>query len=88
MRRGRTSFCGGLAVAVALVPAVARGAGSEAPAPAQAGPLRMADAIKLALARNEIAKIADDQIIVADAAVEKARVAFLQVDRDDANSER
>jgi outer membrane protein TolC len=79
MRRGRTSFYRGLAVAVALAPAVARGAGGEALAPAQAGPLRMADAIKLALARNEIAKIADDQILVADAAVEKARVAFLPV---------
>ena len=39
----------------------------------------MADAIKLALARNEIAKIAEDQIVVAGAAVEKARVAFLPV---------
>ena len=42
-------------------------------------PLRIEDAVKLALAKNEAAQIADYQIDVADAAVEKARVAFLPV---------
>ena len=42
-------------------------------------PLRLEDAVQLALARNERAKIAEDQIVEADAALEKARVAFLPV---------
>ncbi len=40
-------------------------------------PLRIDEAVQLALARNEAAKIADAQVVVADAAVEKARAAFL-----------
>jgi outer membrane protein TolC len=42
-------------------------------------PLRIDDAVQLALARNESARIADDEVIVADAAVEKARTAFLPI---------
>ncbi len=42
-------------------------------------PLNIDDAVKLALARNETAQIADYQVDVADAAVEKARVGFLPV---------
>jgi outer membrane protein TolC len=42
-------------------------------------PLRIEDAVKLALAKNEAAQIAEYQVDVADAAVEKARVAFLPV---------
>ena len=42
-------------------------------------PLRIEDAVELALARNENSKIADEQVHVADAAVEKARTAFLPV---------
>ena len=40
-------------------------------------PLTLNEAVQLALSRNEQARIADEQILVADAAVEKARVAFL-----------
>lgn len=40
------------------------------------GPMDLASAVHLALARNERAKIADYQVDVADAAVERARTAF------------
>jgi outer membrane protein TolC len=40
-------------------------------------PLRLDEAVQLALAGNENAKIADALVLVADAAVEKARTAFL-----------
>lgn len=46
---------------------------------ASAEPLRLEDAIQLAMTRNERAAIADLDIVVADAAVAKARVAFLPV---------
>jgi len=46
---------------------------------AQADALRLDEAVRLALARNENAKIADDQVVVADAAVDKARTAFLPI---------
>jgi outer membrane protein TolC len=49
-----------------------------AQAPGGAG-LRIADAVELALTRNERARISDLNVVVADAAVEKARVAFLPV---------
>jgi outer membrane protein TolC len=42
-------------------------------------PLRLDEAVQLALARNEFAKIADEQINVAHAAVERARAGFLPV---------
>ncbi len=54
--------------------------GDARAADASAGrPLRLEDAVQLALARNERAKIADDEIVEARAGVEKARVAFLPV---------
>jgi outer membrane protein TolC len=58
---------------VAATAAIAR------PVRAADAPLRIDDAVKLALAKNEAAQIADYQVDVADAAVEKARVAFLPV---------
>jgi outer membrane protein TolC len=61
-------------IAVALV--TARAWGATPPAPADR-PLGLADAVQLALARNERAKIADGEVVEARAAVEKARVAFL-----------
>jgi outer membrane protein TolC len=48
-----------------------------APARAAQAPLRLDDAVQLALAHNERAKIADEQILVADAAVRRAHAAFL-----------
>jgi outer membrane protein TolC len=52
-----------------------------APAAARAAdhPLRLDEAVQLALARSEFAKIADEQINVAHAAVERARAGFLPV---------
>ena len=68
----RTSFAllggGAAALIAALSPRPARAAG---------GPLKIDDAVQLALARNEVAKIADEQLLVADAAVERARSGFL-----------
>jgi outer membrane protein TolC len=68
-----------LAFPVLLVPALALAADPPPPAPPAAHPLRLDEAVQLALSRNELAKIADDQIVEAAAAVEKARVAFLPV---------
>lgn len=47
-----------------------------APAGAQGGALRIEDAVSLALARNERARIADLDVTVAAAGVDKARTAF------------
>jgi outer membrane protein TolC len=75
----------GILVVVVLPVAVLPGpAHADAPAPpprptAADHPLRLDEAVQLALTRNERAKIADEQILAADAAVEKARVAFLPV---------
>jgi outer membrane protein TolC len=44
-----------------------------------AGPLRLEDAVQLALTRNERAKISDFQVVVAEAGVERARAGFLPV---------
>ena len=60
---------------LAAVLAMIRVAWSEPPPPA----LRLGDAIQLALTRNERARIAELDVVVADAGVEKARVAFLPV---------
>jgi outer membrane protein TolC len=49
--------------------------GDASPAPA----MRVEDAVQLALARNELARIYDLNVTVAEAAVEKARTAFLPV---------
>jgi outer membrane protein TolC len=70
VRLGSRPRLGVLAIG-ALALAVAR------PARAADRPLNLQDAVQLALTKNESAKIADEQIIVADAAVEKARTAFL-----------
>ena len=59
----------------AAVLAMMRIAWSEPPPPA----LRLGDAIQLALTRNERARIAELDVVVADAGVAKARVAFLPV---------
>ena len=61
-------------VLAALVAMVGVAAG-EPPAPA----LRLEQAIQLALTRNERAAIADLDVVIADAGVDKARVAFLPV---------
>jgi outer membrane protein TolC len=42
-------------------------------------PLRIEDAVQLALTRNERAKVSDLQVVVAEAAVERARAGFLPV---------
>jgi outer membrane protein TolC len=49
---------------------------ADAPAPA---PMRLEEAVQLALTRNERARISDLNVSVAEAAVEKARTAFLPV---------
>lgn len=59
----------------AVVPAVALGLSLAGQARAE-GPLTIAEAVRLALAKNERAKIADYQVDVADAAVQRARTAF------------
>src|SRR5437764_11520377 len=58
----------GLAVAGVLV---------AAPVAAQNAELRVEDAVTLAISRNERAKIADLNVTVAEAAVARARTAFL-----------
>jgi len=60
--------------AAIVLPAVFLPAAAQA---ADARPLRLDDAVQMALSRNEAARIADAQVVVSDAAVEKARVAFL-----------
>jgi outer membrane protein TolC len=60
----------------AAVLVLARAAWSEPPPPRA---LRLEDAIQLALTRNERARIAELEIVIADAGVAKARVAFLPV---------
>jgi outer membrane protein TolC len=44
-----------------------------------AGPMSLQDAVQLAVTRNERAKISDLNVVVAEAAVEKARAGFLPV---------
>jgi outer membrane protein TolC len=46
---------------------------------APGGPMSLQQAVQLTLARNEHAKISDLNVVVADAAVEKARAGFLPV---------
>jgi outer membrane protein TolC len=48
-------------------------------ASSQPAPLRLDDAIQLALTRNERARIAELDVVIADAGVSKARTAFLPV---------
>ncbi|HTB72544.1 MAG TPA: TolC family protein [Polyangiaceae bacterium] len=80
-----------LHVLAVLAPAAAQAADTPTPdvsAPITASPgaqapggvgLRIADAVQLALSRNERARISDLNVVVADAAVEKARTGFLPV---------
>src|SRR5258708_4963530 len=75
-----------VALAVALVDLGALFAASPAhaqpaPAPAPAPPstLRLEDAVQLALSRNERARIAELNVTVAAAGVDRARAAFLPV---------
>jgi outer membrane protein TolC len=63
-------------VLLVVSPAVA---GADTPAPASTGALRLADAVQLALARNERARISDLNVTVADAGVERARAAFFPI---------
>jgi outer membrane protein TolC len=44
-----------------------------------AAPLRLEDAVQMALARNERARISDFQVVVSEAGVEKALAAFLPI---------
>ena len=68
------------AVGVLSALVVAGGVAMAQPAPAPSGSsLKLEDAIQLALRRNERARIADLDIVVAEAAVTKARAAFLPV---------
>ena len=70
------------AVGVLLAVVVTGGVSVAQPAPgsAPAGPaLKLEDAIQLALHRNERAKIAELDIVVAEAAVSRARSSFLPV---------
>jgi outer membrane protein TolC len=62
---------------LALLPAVAWG--QSAAGPAGSGGLTLDQAVKLALSRNERAKISDLNVMVAEAAQEKALTAFLPV---------
>ena len=71
MRRRR--FGATLALAVLATVALTESARADGTS------LRLDEAVQLALARNENAKIADDQVVVADAAVDKARAAFLPI---------
>ncbi len=81
-----------LALAALLLAALPRVAGAAAtpdvtapitPSPGAQAPggagLKIGDAVELALSRNERARISDLNVVVADAAVEKARTAFLPV---------
>jgi outer membrane protein TolC len=79
----RTACIAAVALA-SLLAGPAQGAGAPqaggtgaAGAPAAAGALRLDDAVHLALTRNERARISDLNVVVAEAAVEKARAAFL-----------
>jgi outer membrane protein TolC len=65
------------AAAVAAVLAGRAQAADAAPPAGSAGALRLEDAVHLALTRNERARISDLNVVVSEAAVEKARTAFL-----------
>ncbi|HEX4420018.1 MAG TPA: hypothetical protein VH165_19020, partial [Kofleriaceae bacterium] len=67
------------APATPLAPGATPVAAPVPPAPSGGPGLKLDDAIKLALTRNERAKIAALDIEVAAAGVDKARVAFLPV---------
>jgi outer membrane protein TolC len=66
-----------------LIPEVCAAADSPSPTP-----LRLEDAVQLALDRNERAKISDLQVVVAEAGVERARAGFLPVVSLSANDQQ
>jgi outer membrane protein TolC len=66
----RRATCVLLGACTALLSGAALAADSGAP-------LRLEDAVRFALSRNERARISDLQVLVSEAAVEKARTAFL-----------
>ena len=66
-------------VALGLLAAMARPGVAEPSAPAPVQGLRLEDAIQLAVTRNERARIADLNVVIADAGVARARAAFLPV---------
>ena len=85
----RTRLVMGVGVFSMLLPGIAHGQErAEAPSPpavapptvaAPGGPMTLDQAVQLAVSRNERAKISDLNVVVADAAVEKARAGFLPV---------
>ncbi len=89
--RSRKGILAALHVVAVLVPGIAAQAATGptdvsapiTPSPGAQAPggtgLRLADAVQLALSRNERARISDLNVDVADAAVEKARAGFLPV---------
>jgi outer membrane protein TolC len=71
--RTRTTLLAGVSVAV-----LTTSAAWAVDAPETSGAsLRLEDAVRLALTRNERSKVSDLNVVVAEAAVEKARAAFL-----------
>jgi outer membrane protein TolC len=58
---------------------------SQTQAQAKAPSLRLEDAVQLAITRNERARISDLNVVVAEAAVERARAAFLPILSANAN---
>src|SRR5579864_962339 len=72
-----------LVAAAFLIPEVSAGADSPSPSP-----LRLEDAVQLALDRNERAKISDLQVVVAEAGIERARAGFLPVVSLSANDQQ
>src|SRR5579863_10041405 len=75
----------GVCAVAPFFPAVARAADQPQAPPfsagvsASAGSLRLEDAVQLALTRNERSRISDLNVVVAEAAVERARTAFLPI---------
>jgi outer membrane protein TolC len=74
----RTHAALGVILAATFAARTASAAGEGAPAAAGA-PMHLEDAVQLALTRNERARISDLNVTVAEAAVERARTAFLPV---------
>ena len=65
--------------ALGALGAMARPGPAEPPAPPAIQGLRLEDAIQLALTRNERSRIAELNVVIADAGVARARAAFLPV---------
>ncbi len=82
--RKRVSRLRALCVAACVSLGVASGT-ARAQAQTQGTGLRLEDAVELATTRNERARISDLNVVVADAAVERARAAFLPILAANAN---